>query len=181
MTDASTELAKKRIMFIKSEDFNFIAYNILVVLDVLKCDSSVRPFKDHRKLSFLVDFASSPVLAPMLERQLRLKSDLSRRDVHTLAVAYASGASRKHFVARIVNSLITKGFVEVRKGEHDLDLDVWIKREKVPETFISSDLYLLERENIKKVAAISSHIRTLTFPTFLDRFFERHGVTVWHS
>lgn len=181
MTDPSSAIARKRIMFIKGEDFNYISYNILIILDSLKCSSRDHAFRDHRKLSFLVDFASSATLASMLERQSRLQSSLSRRDLHSLAVAYSNGASRKHFVARIVNSLITKGFVGVSKGENELYLDMWVKQENVPASFFKSDLYLTERDNMKKIAKVSRHIRTLTFPTFLERFFECHGVTVWHS
>ncbi len=77
--------AKKRIMFIHGEDFNYLAYHVIVLLDTLKCDSASRPFKDHRKLAFLMDLVSSLHLAPMLVRRARLDSRLSTRDTRAIA------------------------------------------------------------------------------------------------
>ena len=55
MVTENSESAKKRIMFIKGEDFNFLAYNILITLDSLKCHTAERAFVDHHKLRSYLD------------------------------------------------------------------------------------------------------------------------------
>lgn len=182
MTTSDQQMAaKKRIMFIKGEDFNYLAYNILICLDALRCHSQDRPFQDHRKLAFLVDLISSPNLAPLLERTTRLKAKLSKKDLHALATAYSSGASRKHFVVRIIHSLATRGYLTIAKGEHDLQLDVWLIQSAIPSSFLTSEVYRQERDNIALLQKVSRFVRTMTFSTFLERFYRDHGVQVWHS
>jgi hypothetical protein len=182
MTPAEESLAaKKRIMFIKGEDFNFLAYNILIILDALRCHSENRPLKDHNKLAYLIDLISSPTLATIIERRERLGSKLSARDLHSLSTAYTNGAARKHFVARVLNSLKTKGLLGFRTGEHDLDLDVWLNADRLPSGFLSSDLYAPERTNIDLLKLVSKFLRTITFSTFISRFYGEQGVRLWHS
>lgn len=173
--------AKKRIMFIMGEDFNFLTYNILITLDALQCNVEKKAFIDHRKLAYLVDLVSSPILASILERFAKLGTKLNKKDVHALSVAYTNGASRKHFVTRIINSLCTRGMLRIARGSHDLDLKLWLNPDAIPASFLTSELYILERENLTRLKAVSKQIRILTFPTFLDKFFQDQGVRTWHS
>lgn len=173
--------AKKRIMFIKGEDFNYLTYNILILLDSLRCHDQQKAFKDHHKIAYLIDLVSSPVLASILSRKGRLQTRLSMRDQHILATAYSNGASRQHFVARTINSLVTRGLVSVSQGQHQLDLDVWVNARELPSTFLSSELYDQERVNIELLKTISTQLRILNLKTFLTRFYGEQGVQVWHS
>lgn len=180
-TSEDSTAVKKRIMFIQGEDFNYLAYHVLVILDGLKCNSPNKPLKDHRKLAFVIDLVSSPTLAPMLARRARLDSRLSVRDLHSLATAYANGASRKHLVTRVVSSLVNRGLLAVKKADRDLELNVWLNREKIPQTFLTSDLYQNERDNLRLLRGISSHLRALTLETFLKKLFDDNGVQTWRS
>jgi hypothetical protein len=173
--------AKKRIMFIKGEDFNFLAYHVLIVLDAFRCNSKERLFKDHRKLAFLPDLISSTSLTAILLRRKRLQSSLSARDAHLLATAYANGASRRHLVARVISALAQRGLLSIEKAEDGVAHDLWLNRDQVPKSFLDSDVYLVERENIEHLLQISNRIRTVSLETFLDRFFGDHGVHTWHS
>ncbi|QDU26279.1 hypothetical protein ETAA8_13560 [Anatilimnocola aggregata] len=178
----ATELAtKKRMMFIKGEDFNFLTYNVLIVLDAFKCHSESVTFEGHQKLSYLIDLVSSPGLAQIIDRYHRLGSRLNKRDIHSLSVAYANGASRKHFVARVIHSLATRGLISVRQGKQSVGLDLWLNLESIPATFLSSELYTPERDNIVLLRKCSSRLRTLTFDTFIEKFFGEQGVRLWHT
>jgi hypothetical protein len=177
----ATLAAKKRIMFIKGEDYNYLAYHILIVLDELNCASPERPFRDHRKLAFMTDFVSSQSLANILVRCHRLKSLPSKRDAHSLASAYANGATRKHLITRVISSLERREVVSVAQGDKDLELNVWLNRSNVPESFLASDIYAVERANITLLRGVSPHLRTLNFDTFLQRFFGDCGVHTWHT
>lgn len=45
---------KRPLFFISGEDFYFLAYSILLVLDLL--GGSARRIKDHRKIVYLIQF-----------------------------------------------------------------------------------------------------------------------------
>ena len=51
--------AKKRLMFIQKEDYNYLCYNLILLLDNLECNSEDQKFKDFRKVAYLIDFISS--------------------------------------------------------------------------------------------------------------------------
>jgi len=58
------EFAKKRMMFIQGEDYNFLAYTLLIFLNEMGCHSEKTKFKDFRKIAYLIDFISgSPNLS----------------------------------------------------------------------------------------------------------------------
>ena len=123
-------------------------YNILILLDALKCHSEDKPLKDHNKLAYLIDLVSSPTLAKIIERRERVCSKLGNRDLHSLSTAYTNGAMRKHFVSRVLNSLKAKGFIDLKRGEHDLDLDVWLYPDQLPSGFLKNGLYAPELAQI---------------------------------
>lgn len=49
---------KKKIMFIKEEDYYFLTYNLLILLDVFKCHNEKTGFKFYQKIAYLIDFIS---------------------------------------------------------------------------------------------------------------------------
>lgn len=181
MTAKDILLAKKRMMFIKGEDYNFLSYNIIVLLESLGCYDQKRSFIDHRKLSFLVDFVSQPSLAAIVVRRNRLGSSLGKRDLKSLYSAYADGESRKHFVERVLFSLNANKKISLIKAEGAQYANVWMNSAAVPEGFRQSDLFSLERDNIGRIREISAQVRTCGLSTFLANFFERQGVQVWRS
>lgn len=181
MTARDVLLAKKRMMFIKGEDYNFLSYNIIVLLESLACNEEKRSFTDHRKLSFLVDFVSQPSLASIVARRNRLSSALSRRDLKSLHAAYADGESRKHFVERVLYSLNANKKITLSKVEGAHYANLWINSTAVPEEFRRSELFALERDNIARIREISPQIRTCGLSALLANFFEKQGVQVWRS
>ena len=52
---------KKRIMFIKDEDYYFLTYHIFIILDWFNCYSKENLFVDCRKLPYLIYFLSSDI------------------------------------------------------------------------------------------------------------------------
>jgi hypothetical protein len=173
--------AKKRIMFIKGEDFNFLAYNILILLDQLDCNSEAKAFRDHRKLAFLVDLVSQPSLTGIIERRFRLNRSLSKRDLHSLSSAYANGESRKHFVERVLYAMATRGIIQIKKPPTEVAANIVLVPENISDSFSSSELFELERLNIRRIRVISPQIRTTVFQTFMTRFFDEQGVRTWHT
>lgn len=53
------ENARRRIMFIQQEDYNFLAYNFMLVLIASDCNSASKSFHDFRKIAYLIEFIST--------------------------------------------------------------------------------------------------------------------------
>lgn len=181
MTTESQRAAKRRIMFIKGEDFNFIAYNILVILMELECVNDSKQFIDHRKLSFLIDLVTVPQLASVMTTRAAMGEALGDRDLHSLSVSYSKGESRKHLVARTMLSLHTVGYIGLSKNNSDIGLNSWAVMDKIPPEFSASKLYDTERQRVEQLKSISRLLRSIKLSTFLEKFYANLGVHVWHT
>ena len=53
------EVNRRRMMFVAGEDFYFLAYTTLLILDNLKCTTSSNSFSDLRKVAYLADLLGS--------------------------------------------------------------------------------------------------------------------------
>lgn len=177
-----TSLAvKKRIMFIKGEDFNFLTYNSILILDAFGCTTDAKHFVDHRKLAYLIDFVSSPLLTGIVERSSHLKVIPSDRDRHALATAYSKGAARVHLITRLVCALERRKILSVTKQPSQPALDLVLHPNSLPNEFLSDPMYVPERETIATLKTVSNQLRTMTLSTTLDRLYVSKGVHVWHS
>ena len=179
VTPEQHDAAKRRIMFIAGEDFNFLTYNILIILHSLDATSSENSFVDHRKLAFLVNLVSSPMAYRILLRRKRLHARLGTRDIHTLSTAYAQGIARRHLVERVLYVLTRRGLLQATQANADGPLRFHLDLEAVPSGFLTSDVYALERETVSELKRLAPTLRKQRFETFLERFFSDHGVQTW--
>lgn len=178
----STKLeTRRRLMFIGGEDFNFLAYNILVILAELKCFSEQKAFRDHRKLAFLIDLVSTPKNAEILNRRYQSQSTLNKHDLHSLTSSYSKGVSRQPLTARVVHALIKRGLLSTAIDQSRNTSLIWLNRETVSKEFLSSDLFSLERYGLERLIPLCTRLRTVKFETFIERYFSDHGVRTWHS
>lgn len=182
MPDIDVLGAKKRLMFVKGEDFYFITYNILLLLNALRCDGPSRPFKDHRRLAFLIDFVADPRLTAIINRRRLIPArSVHPRDRHELVRAYSNGSGRIHLVTRLVWAMETKGLVSIMRGDKAVAANVTLVPEKVPADFLGSELYEQERQNISALTTLMPKLRTSSLETTLDVLFRQQGVPTWHG
>lgn len=181
MNTEDTLKLKKRMMFIKSDDVYFIAYNILLLLADLGCNAASRPFKDYRKLSFLIDFISDPRLTAIIAEGKEHGLAPSSNDRHELSLAYSRGASRQHHVMRVICALETRRILTIERGTQHEGFDVHLNADALPSDFLPDDLYEVERQNIRTLRGISPQLRTLRLDTMLQQLFGANGVEVWHA
>jgi hypothetical protein len=128
-----------------------------------------------------MDFISSPQLVSMLLRRKQLDSKLSARDIQSLTGAYTAGFSRKHLISRVINALVAHGLIGIDRSEVNGTLTLWLTGDCSLKAFLKNELYQLERANIGRLLQISRLLRTLTFETFLQKYFIDNGVKAWHS
>lgn len=181
MISPGDQESRRRLMFIGGEDFNFLTYNMLVVLDELKCRSESIPFFDHRKLAFLIDFVSSPNVAEILGRRSNNQAPLSKQDVHTLTTAYAKGVTRQPLVARVTHALQKRNLLVTEVDQEHSISRLWLNKPEINPAFFKGELFALERTNFRSIRPLCSRLRTVKFETFIDRFFGDLGVLTWHS
>ena len=179
-TEETTRL-KKRMMFAKGDDFYFIAYNILLLLSDLGCDSANKVFKDYRKLSFLVDFISDPLLVGIVAESREAGVLPSSTDKHELSLAYSRGASRQHLVMRLICALETRGLLGIERGNQREGFDVFLHKDRLPGDFLNDELYEAERANIQTLRQLYPQVRMMKLTTLLQQLFTANGVEVWHA
>jgi hypothetical protein len=172
---------KKRLMFIRGEDFNFLTYNILILLDHLNCTTAERPFIDHRKISFLIDFICEPKLTTLLTTPRNMLLNLAPIDKQLLVQAYSNGAIRLALITRLLQALSTRGLIGISSDNSGRFLSIYLNRSAISETFLNNELYLPERQNLKDITVHLSRIRSIQLKAFLERTFEENGISTWHS
>jgi hypothetical protein len=82
---ATKENVKKRLMYIQKEDYNYLAYNILLVLNEFNAYSESSSFKDFRKVAYLVHF-------------INLNPDFNSYDQNELAKIYSQAQLKKQLM-----------------------------------------------------------------------------------
>lgn len=173
-------LTKKRILFQKDRDTCFLAYNILIILDYLKCYSLETSFKDYRKLSYLVDFTSSDILIGIFCKTGTFK----QKEFNLLKNSYINASSRQNQIFLLIQVLRQKEIVDL-----DLDTDdplknrLFIKNKEIIEPIIDKKKFYYEYRNIdlfNKSPEIRA-LRSLLLATLLDKIYSSRGIKVWEG
>lgn len=173
--------AKKRMMFSKGDDFYFLTYNTLLLADALGCDSTDKPFQDHRKAAFLVSFIADPQLTSMALRRRATGRLLPTADRGELAKAYADGSARIHLLTRLVFAFEKKGLVRLQKSKRKQAIDFSLDRDNIPNDYLKNSMFSVEKGNITKLRSLLPQLRKSTLRVLLERLFEENGVEVWHD
>lgn len=170
---------KKRLMFIKGEDYYFITYNLLLLLNELKCwSNNGSVFKDIRKLSFLIEFIADENLIAILEKY-EDKSDLSRFDKERLNKAYSNGLLRLESMNRLLFSLEKKNIVELSQNSSRTAIDITLNNNPSVKRFIREDLFELEKNNAKRLRSTIGYLTRLTLENMLIKLFSNYGISTW--
>lgn len=169
---------KKRMMFIKGDDYNFLSYNIFIILNVLGCINGKRSLKDHRKLSFLIDFASDEKLIDLIENNLDNDSDqiiINEFDRELLNQSYTNSLLRLKTINQLVFTLINEDYLLIT-GKKLEKLQVSLNKENVSNDFLKGKLFSIERNNIKRLKGIIQRISVIDITKMLDQLYYKHGV-----
>jgi hypothetical protein len=171
---------KKRLMFVKGEDFYFLTYNILLILKVLKCNCGVRKFKDYRKLAFLIDFVSDYNLINIIKNGSQ-RDLLNVLDRDLLMRTYSNGMIRQNELIKLLFTLEKNKFITLEK-EGDTNLvSVCINIENIPIDFLGDNDNIFQSEIIN-INTLKSQIQRLTntnLDHMLQKLFDNYGIKRW--
>jgi len=158
--------AKKRMMFIPTEDYNFLAYNLLIFLDEMKCYNKETKFKDFRKIAYLIDFISS-------------SANLDDYELSELSNIYFKAQLKKKLLSHLIITLQNRGFLDISLNTTHRTIELWINKENIPKEFFDKQKFQREILNIKKLKQKFKITKVSKLTNLVDELFKKRGVLTW--
>ena len=159
-------LAKKRMMFIQKEDYNFLTYNILILLNELNCNSKDKKFNDFRKIAYLVEFISSNIKI----------DDYKKVELSNI---YLRAQLKKKLLSHLIITLKNKNYLEISLNTTHRTLDIWINKKNIPSDFFNSEYFNQEISNIQKLRKFAKIASKQKLKTMIDNLYTNRGVHTW--
>ena len=167
-------------MFIKDEDYYFLTYNILIILDYFKCYSVENLFKDYRKLPYLIEFLSSDKSVEIYEKVFETEGKtISIFDYEHLLKVYTKSKFMQGQIKRLLFSLDQNQLISIVKDTRFGSVSLLIKdKEKVKE-ILNDEMFRNEYQRIEKIKRAYSRLRSIKYTTFIEKVFKANGVGKW--
>lgn len=170
------DTVKRRLNFISGEDFYFLTYELLLIIDLLTTANG--KFRDHRKLSHLVQLAGDENVVRILKRyEDRLINNAEDRE--KLFVTFTNGELNKREIFKLVLALERRGLLRVERTATPEVLDVQLNRSELPTDFLSNEIFKTDRAIISDLKKVIPRLSRLTMDTFLHKVYGSRGVNVW--
>lgn len=173
----SYELDKKRLLYNKSEDLYFIAYNILLILYKLGCNNKANQFKDYRKLAFLIPIISDSTTTRLVTDYYDNKNEPNFNIKNSLNKLYFKSIENIILIRYVLIILEQKGIITIESEEDKTN--VYFNDYKKHIEFCENNIFKEEIKNIAELKLNIYKLRTLKYITFIDKVFKKNGVVVW--
>lgn len=160
------ENARRRIMFIQQEDYNFLVYNLLLILIVNRNESQNNSFHDFRKIAYLIEFIST-------------NKSIDSFTQDELGDIYSRAQLKKMLLSHVLIALKRQGIVDISLNTTHQSFDIWINTDNLPTDFFDEVLFSNEIKNIKKMNQIVKRIRTTTISTLVNTLFTSKNIITW--
>ena len=160
------ELAKKRMMFIQNEDYNFLTYNLLLLLNELDCTSELKKFNDFRRIAYLIEFISNDINI----------EDYSEIELSNI---YIRSQLKKKLLSHLIITLKHKKYLGIFLNETHKTLDIWIYKENIPSDFFDKKYFDKEIKNIKNIKKYAKIRINQKLKSLVDNLYTDRGVQTW--
>lgn len=160
------EFAKKRMMFIQGEDYNFLAYNLLIFLNEMGCHSENTKFRDFRKIAYLIDFISGSANLDEFER-------------FELSNIYLKAQLKKKLLSHLIITLQNKSYLDISLNTTHKSIELWINKKNIPKDFFDKTIFKREISNIKKLKKELGITKVSLLKKLIDDIFTNRGVSTW--
>jgi len=167
----------RKLSHLSGEDYYYMTYLIILCLDGFAAKTS-RVFKDHRKLSYLIQIISDEKIADIIEGSIESTIE-NPRDRSLLYSSYSKGATHSKDVYKLILTLELKGFVEVIKTISPEIIDVKINNKNIPQDFFNKAVFEKELNSITKIKNIHKTIARVGLKTFVEKLYTDKGLRVW--
>ena len=160
------QIAKKRLMFIQKEDYNFLTYNLLLLLKILQANSKESRFQDFRKIAYLIHFVST-------------QSNFNNLSKQELAIIYTKSHLKKQLLSHLVLILKNRNYLGVEVNSVRGTLDIWIKEENISSDFFEGNIFEKEIKNILEIKKSLPRLKILLLKNVVDSIFTKNNVITW--
>jgi hypothetical protein len=169
---------KKRLMFVKGDDYYYLTYNIIIILQNLDCYYKQRIFRDYRKLSFLIEFVSDYNLINIINNKKNLNS-INIIDRELLTRAYSNGLLRKGQLLRLLFTLEKKDYIILEKENNSNIINVSLNEKSLPKNIFRTEHFEAETNNLVILKGNIQRINRISLDTLLTKLFVNFGVKTW--
>jgi hypothetical protein len=152
--------AKKRMMFVQNDDYNYLCYVVILTLGYFSCFDKKTSFKDYRKIAFISNIIF-----------FRNKNDWN--DI------YYKSQITQCTLLNVIAVLDENNIIGVDKEEVNKKVNIWLKDGGLYKSLIQSGFFSYEQDELLKIKSEIKRFKSLTLKTFLDKKFLPHGVSVW--
>lgn len=160
------DFAKKRMMFIQKEDYNFLTYNLLILLYSLDCTDKSKRFRDFRKTAYLIDFINSGV-------------NISDYTQNELAIIYSKAQLKKQLISHLLVVLRNHDFIGISINTTYNSFDIWLNLAMIPEDFFNLSFFENEISNINLLRKHARSLKTVPVKKLVDSLFTSNNVITW--
>lgn len=160
------QLAKKRMMFIQKEDYNFLTYNFLLLLNELDCTSESKKFNDFRRVAYLIEFISNAI-------------NINDYKEIELSNIYLRAQLKKKLLSHLIITLKNKGYLYVSLNTVHKTLDVWINKKNIPNDFFDVKYFKKEISNIQQIRKYAKITKVQKLKSMVDKLYTDRGVLTW--
>jgi hypothetical protein len=174
----SLDSAKRRMMFIQKEDYNYLVYNIILILQELGCCSENKKFADYRKLAYIIDFIGSNDALTRLENSTH-QEPYDRNDIQVFSLIYKRGIIKKKLISHLLLIMENQKYISVSINDTRKTYDISLNLDGLPKGFTDKKLFKNEICNIKRIKKINPRLSSIKLGRLLKNQFTDNGVLTW--
>lgn len=159
--------AKKRLMFIQKEDYNYLAYSTIILLKVLDCTNEEKRFRDFRKIAYLVDFVNEGGEPSLFEEQ-------------RLADIYNKAQIKKKLLHHLIIVLKNRELISVSVNKSSQTIDLWLNKELIPGEFFDIEIFGNEIANVTELKRVMTlKVRSMPIKSLVKKIFDDNNILTW--
>lgn len=154
-------------MFIQKEDYNYLAYSMILLLKFLDCTTETKRFRDFRKIAYLVDFVNEGG-DPAIFETLRL------------ADIYNKAQIKKKLLHHLIIVLKNRELISVSVNETSRTIDLWLNKEAIPVDFFDVNIFANEITNVAELQKnLTTRVRSMTIKNLVEKIFNDNNILTW--
>ncbi|HHC7379141.1 hypothetical protein P3553_18560 [Vibrio parahaemolyticus] len=169
----------RRMMYVSGEDFYVMTYITLFLLeDLIGKKSKSKCFKDHRKMTYLIQLLLDNRLIDIIKRYEN-REIYNIADKEFLFDSFSRSEQKKNEVEKLLKMLNHEGYIDLIKSKNPEVYDIKINSNNIPESFFNNDAFKDVKIDIKELKSSVKRINVLTHSKFIENVYQLRGLNLW--
>lgn len=171
------EEIRRKIFFSDIYDYNYLTYNLLVVLNALDCCSESKAFNDHRVLGLIFELMNRMSITDVfIEKQNQGIQYNNKESIEVIDLYIRSKMVTKQ-LTKLLIALEKKGIVSLKNNLSYFS--VWHNQSEDLVHFITDSVFREDFESFYKISKAISYTRKRKYETVVNQVMDKMGVTSW--